>query len=326
MSEPWRLHTGTVDGAAPLFAAVADLVGISRVQARRAVLAGLVAVDGTPVREPNATPAGAVAVDLRHGVRAAWQAHRHGDTPGGKQLTILHRDDALVVVDKAAGVLSAPTRQGGLGGPGERGHVPELLRRILRKQGEESPFIGQVHRLDKDTSGCLCVALTRDAQRILSAQFAGEAAGRTYRCLVAGQPVADAAEVTGTMDRGRDGRRRFVEGGDDGEHAVTRYKVLRRFARGCELEVELGTGRTHQIRTTLAAMACPIWGDRVYNRRRRDGDPVAPRLMLHAVRLVLDHPVDGRRLSVEAPMPEAYLDFSRMLGHRRVQRDAPSQP
>jgi 23S rRNA pseudouridine1911/1915/1917 synthase len=320
MSEPWRLHTGTIDGATPLFAAVAALAGVSRIQARRAVLAGLVSVGGEPAKEPNATPSGELAVDLRQGVRAAWLARKHGDEPGGRKLAILHRDDALVIVDKAAGVLSAPTHQGGPEGP-ERGHVPELLRRILRKQGQESPFIGQVHRLDKDTSGCLCLALTRDAQRILSAQFAGDAAKRVYRCLVAGQPEQDEAEVVGAMDRGRDGRRRFVEGAEDGVRAVTRFKVLRRFQRGCELEVELATGRTHQIRTTLASMACPIWGDRVYNRRRRDGDPVAPRLMLHACRIELDHPADGRRLAVAAPMPEPYLEFSRMLGRLRVQRD-----
>ncbi len=370
MPELYSLHRLTIAmPGAPLFAALsASIAGLSRHQARQAVSAGLVTVGGVRVLEPkHVMPASAVVVcDLRHGIKKVFLAKVHADAvPTEKPFTILYEDSALVIVDKAAGIISAPTQTG------ERGHVPELLRRAFRKRGRDIHHIGVVHRLDKDTSGCLCFALNRTAQRLIAAQFAAHAAGRVYRCIVGGSPRQDSDTLSGRIAHGKFGRRVLLrdedleedrdqdddrhdrddeDDGDDhddedfdddsgdegqrpraargqrrdsmrGKEAVTRFKVLRRFPRAAELEVELETGRTHQIRVSLAAIGCPVLGDRVYgfrgpDRRVKPGEkpaPRPPRLMLHAHRLSLDHPLSGERLTVEAPIPAVFAEFARQL-------------
>ena len=294
--------------AQPVFEALATAIpGLTKSQARKALVAGLVKLAGQVVSDPRATvpAAGAAAeLDLRHGVRRTYVRVRHGAPPLEQTLAmgILHLDEHMCVVDKPSGLASVPPPAG----HAERRvhHVGEELRRLLRKQGREAGFIGVVHRLDLDTSGCLVVALNREAQRMLAAQFAGTSAVRTYRCVVAGNPHHDADEIRGKQGRGEDGRRALVEEDEPGVEAVTRYKVLRRFARAAELEVELGTGRTHQVRVALAAIGCPVMGDRVYAKGRADAR--AFRLMLHAFSLEVDHPRTGARLRVESPLPALF--------------------
>lgn len=306
-----RLPTAGV----PLFEALAALVpGLSRSQARKALAAGLVTMAGQ-VADPRATvpAAGAAAeLDLRQGLRSAFVRKRHGAAPLEQilDLGILHLDEQLCVVDKPAGLASVPPPAG----HSERKvhHVGEVLRRQLRKRGREAGFIGVVHRLDLDTSGCLAVALTREAQRMLAAQFAGEAAVRTYRCVVAGGPREDAGEIRAKQGRGEDGRRALVEEDEAGVEAVTHYRVLRRFPRNAELEIRLGTGRTHQVRVAMASLGCPVLGDRVYAKGHADAR--AARMMLHAFSLEIDHPRTGARLRIESPLPEGYRQVVAGLG------------
>jgi 23S rRNA pseudouridine1911/1915/1917 synthase len=325
MPDPlWREHRFRVAGAAvPLHQALADAIpGLSRAQARRAVVAGLVSADGHTASASSATvvPGTAIVADLRHGVDRAFQARRHGgNEANARPFEVLHQDQYLVVVDKAPGVLSAPTRRTSLGVKAERGAVPELLRRMWKAQGLSHGYIGVVHRLDRDTSGCIVYARAREAQRILGAQFAGEAAGRTYRCIVWNQPRGDTGVVAGAQGRDSTGRRAIVAEEDEAEDAEgkqveTRWRVLRRFRLGAELEVELGTGRTHQIRVAMAHLGCPVIGDRVYGIWPRAAAGLPPdRLLLHAARLTLDHPGTGRRLVVEAPDPPAFDRWRALL-------------
>lgn len=300
-----RLHRVPLSPAgAPLHEALAAAVpGMSRQQARRALRAGLVKLGGVQVIDfKGSVPAEGVMaeIDLRQGLRTAWVRARHGVAPAATELGILHLDGDLCVINKPAGVNSVPPPDS----VKPTGHVGDLLRKQLRRMGREAVYLGIVHRLDRDTSGCLVVALTREGHRILGAQFAGEAAMRTYRCVVAGQPQRDSDEIRGRQGRGADGRRALVGDEAPGVEAVTRYRVVRRLARGAELEVELGTGRTHQVRVALASIGCPVLGDPVYAK----GHPAAraPRLMLHAWALEIDHPRTGARLRIECPPPEAY--------------------
>ncbi len=334
MTELYALHRIALPAnAGPLFEAVsAALSGLSRRQARETVSAGLVKVDGLTVLEPkHALPDHKVRieVDLRHGIKAPLRARIHAEVaPSVKPFTILHEDSSVIVLNKASGIVSAPTHKPGSRALGavERGHVPELLRRAFRKQGRDLKFIGVVHRLDKDTSGCLCFALTREAQRLLSIQFSSHAAARTYRCYTKRSPREDADTIRAALGHGEDGKRAVVDDDEPGKESVTHFKVLRRFAqagidRGAELEVDLETGRTHQIRVTLGSIGCPVYGDRVYGERMRTRldeeakpPPKAPRLMLHAHRLALDHPLTGERLVVTAPLPPDFVDFAKLLG------------
>lgn len=298
----------------PVFEALAAAVpGLSRAQARKALVAGLVSVAGKPCKDPRAVvPAAGVQaeLDLRHGVRRVWVRARHGEAPPevASALSILHLDEQICIVDKPSGLASVPP-------PGERkvAHVGEALRRLLRRKGREAGYIGVAHRLDLDTSGCLAVALTREAQRMLAAQFAGTSAVRTYRCVVAGHPRNESGEIRGNQGRGVDGRRALVEEDSPGVEAVTRYRVLRRFPRNSELEVELGTGRTHQVRVAMAAIGCPVLGDRVYAKGHSDAR--APRLMLHAFSLEIDQPRTGQRLRIESPLPPLFRQVLDEIAH-----------
>ena len=155
-------------------------------------------------------------------------------------------------------------------------------------------------------------ALTRDAQRMLHGQFATHSAGRTYRAIVMGQPRNDRDTLNSKLGRGEDGRRAVVEEDDEGKDSITHFTVLNRYAQGAELEVVLETGRTHQIRVTLADIACPVYGDNVYAFKPRKNQvfgPRSPRLMLHAEELSFDHPSTGKRITVKAPIPAAFAEF-----------------
>lgn len=330
MTELYSLHRVTVTAPGePLFSALATAItGLTRHKARLAITGGLVKVGGVTVHAAKHALGDGVSrieCDLRHGIKAAYQARVHdGIAPNEKPFTVLHQDRDLIVIDKRSGVVSAPNKKGP-GEQSERGHVPELVRRMAKRQGHDLRFIGVVHRLDKDTSGCLCLALNRSAQRVLSEQFASHSAGRTYRCLVVKSPQRDQDTITGKLGHGRDGRRRIVSEDDPGKESVTHFTVLRRFTAkadgrdlGAELEVTLETGRTHQIRVSLSSIGCPVYGDPVYGDRTPDPrampGPKPPRLMLHAWKLALDHPVSGQRMEVEAPLPREFHDFVKLLG------------
>jgi len=321
MAELYSLHRLRLHApGSELYAAIAAAVeGLGRRQAREAIIAGLVTLDGTIERLPKRLLAEkplSAQVDLRQGINKLRQAQKHSGAAAGTPLrpfTVLYQDADILVVDKAPGVLSAPSRAT------DRGHVPELLRTHARHQGRDLRHIGVVHRLDLDTSGCLCFAMSAQSQRIIAAQFAGEAAERIYRCLVVGGPRQDADTLESKIGRSKfTGLRSVVDDGEPGKTAISHFRVLHRFGRGSELEVRLGTGRTHQIRVHLVSIGCPVFGDRVYakNWRPPPGAPLPkpPRLMLHAHILELDHPRTGQRLRVEAPMPGAFADFAAQLG------------
>jgi 23S rRNA pseudouridine1911/1915/1917 synthase len=324
MPELYSLHRLSISAPGEaLFAALSTaLPGLSRHLARQAVTAGLVKVDGAAVLQPKhllGEGATRIECDLRHGIKAPLRARIHDAAPPAeKPFTIVYEDHSLVVVNKAVGILSAPQHQAGSMDPPERGHVPELLRRAFRKQGKDMRFIGVVHRLDKETSGCLCFALNREAQRLLAIQFATHAAARTYRCLVTRAPRKDEDTITGVIGRDQDGRRALVDEDEPGKETITHFRVLHRYAIGAELEVRLETGRTHQIRVSLAAIGCPVFGDRVYGLRIRPirdapPPPKAPRLMLHAHVLALDHPLTGDRIEAVSPIPPAFAEFTKLL-------------
>lgn len=308
-----RRHQFTVSEPGPLFASLsAHLSGLSRHQARLAVMAGLAKVAGKICSEPKQALGTGVAVelDLRQGIPSAGALrHRHKGEGAvkGAPFTVLHRDDDVLVVDKATGVVSAPV------GKDSHGHIPELLREAARRQGKRLPFLGLLHRIDAATSGCLCFALNKKAQEILGVQFAHHAAERRYRAIVLSGPLRDADTLTGNIGRGKDGRRRVVEEDAPGKSATTHFEVLRRFHGYSDVACRLETGRTHQIRVHLAAIGCPVLGDPVYGPRGPGawaGAPRVRRLMLHAEKLIFDHPTTGARTTVTAPLP---VEFKELL-------------
>ncbi|HWX23518.1 MAG TPA: RluA family pseudouridine synthase, partial [Vicinamibacteria bacterium] len=169
-----------------------------------------------------------------------------------------------------------------------------------------NPYVGVVHRIDRGTSGTLVFALTPPARDALRALFRDHRMERRYTALVLGTPSGDVGLVDRPIhDSYQGGRRRIARAGEPSHPALTRYRVLERLPHAAFLEVELETGRQHQIRLHLASIGLPIVGDLVYG-----GGPGPGRPMLHARTLRFVHPITGHTVTAESPLP---ADFSATL-------------
>jgi 23S rRNA pseudouridine1911/1915/1917 synthase len=214
-------------------------------------------------------------------------------------LVVLYEDAALLAIDKPPGMVVHPA-------PGARRGtlVNALLHRLGSLAGVGSPERpGIVHRLDRDTSGVLLVARTAAALEALARQFRERRVEKQYVALVRG-----ALAATGTIDRpiGRHPRerKRMSVRSRHGRPAVTRWAALERFPGLTLVRLMPETGRTHQLRVHLAAAGHPIVGDRVYGGRPGAAQAVPfPRQALHAEEIRFAHPVDGRPMTVRAPLP-----------------------
>jgi tRNA pseudouridine32 synthase/23S rRNA pseudouridine746 synthase len=202
---------------------------------------------------------------------------------------IIHRDDRLLVLEKPSGLLAVPGR-----GPDLQDCLAARVQRVM-------PTALVVHRLDRDTSGLMLMALDADAQRELSRQFEARTVRKAYQCVVRGGPAAD----EGLVDRpiARDPLRppRYRIDAAAGRPSQTRWRVLDRLGDRTRLEVEPITGRSHQIRLHLATLGHPILGDPLY----ADDESLAsaPRLLLHATLITIAHPDDGRPVSWRSACP-----------------------
>jgi 23S rRNA pseudouridine1911/1915/1917 synthase len=233
-------------------------------------------------------------------------------------LRVLYEDADLVVLDKAAGMVVHPAPghpQGTL--------VNALLHRVKDLAGiggEVRP--GIVHRLDKDTSGCLVVAKTEVAHTALQTAFKGREVQKTYLALVHGAPARDSGRIETLYARHPVHRKKFTSKAKRGKPAATVYRVREPFDGAALVEVDLLTGRTHQARVHLAELGHPLLCDALYGGARRAAGAVAEaqrvlgRHALHAWRLGFAHPRTGRPMSFEAPPP---ADFAHAL---KVLRDA----
>ncbi len=284
---------------------VADATGLSRSHVQKLISAGRLTVDGVPVRA-NAlvAPGSEVRLDVPEPV--ALDLAPAPDIP----LRIVYEDDDLLIVDKPAGLVVHPSH----------GHHDgdTLVNALLaRAGGSEYGGIagvarpGIVHRLDRDTSGLLMVAKHDAAQQSLMAQLKARRIRKTYQALVAGSVAAAVGRIEAPIGRDPKHRTRMAVV-PDGRASVTGYRVRERFVGWTLLELDLVTGRTHQIRVHLDAIGHPVAGDPVYgtgtSRRGPDG---LDRLFLHAWRLELAAPGDGHLIRATAPLPgelEAVLD------------------
>jgi tRNA pseudouridine32 synthase/23S rRNA pseudouridine746 synthase len=208
------------------------------------------------------------------------------------EVPVLHVDDRLVALDKPSGLLSVP----GIG--------PDKRDCVARRIAARHAGARIVHRLDRDTSGVMVMALDPDAHRELSRQFHDREVEKTYVAVVAGRPLDDAGEIDlpmrKDMDPDRAGPRHLIDH-VHGRAALTRWRVLERSERSTRLELRPLTGRSHQLRLHLQAIGHPILGDDLY--APDDVVAMAPRLLLHATRLTVTHPGTGERLTFEARCP-----------------------
>jgi 23S rRNA pseudouridine1911/1915/1917 synthase len=216
-------------------------------------------------------------------------------------LDVVYEDDDLLIIDKPAGLVVHPAP----------GHAGGTLVNALLAHGTGSTWggiagvqrPGIVHRLDRDTSGLLMVARSDAAQASIMAQLKARRIKKSYQALVLGSVAAAVGRIEAPI--GRDPKHRTkMAVVPDGRPSVTGYRVRERFAEWTLLELDLVTGRTHQIRVHLDAIGHPVAGDRVYgtgtSRRGPDG---LGRLFLHAWRLELTSPADGHLIRATAPLP-----------------------
>jgi 23S rRNA pseudouridine1911/1915/1917 synthase len=209
------------------------------------------------------------------------------------KVELVYVDEALAVIDKPAGLVVHPA-------PSHRG--PTLVSELgeLLGGGEDPERPGIVHRLDKETSGLLVVARSDEAHAALQEQVRERQVERIYLALAEGHLASRTGTIDAPIGRAARQRHRMAVSGAASRQARTHFEVLELLAADTYLEARLETGRTHQIRAHFAAIGHPLAGDTTYGGRERHG---LRRQFLHAHRLALSHPVDGRRLSFESKLP-----------------------
>jgi 23S rRNA pseudouridine1911/1915/1917 synthase len=219
--------------------------------------------------------------------------------PEAIPLTILYEDDDLIVINKAAGMTVHP-------GAGQREHtlVNALLHHCSTLSGiggKERP--GIVHRLDKETSGCLVAAKNDVAHRELSKQFTARTVEKIYLALVAGKLRKETGVIENKIGRHPVHRQRMSVSSPRGRAAKTEYRVLRSSEQASLVECKLHSGRTHQIRVHLHHLGHPVLGDKIYAPKLAKD---FPRQMLHAWKLGFRHPRSGEWMNFEAPLPDDF--------------------
>jgi 23S rRNA pseudouridine1911/1915/1917 synthase len=304
---------------------LADLFpALSRMAAKRAILAGEASLGGRVVTDPAAPVRSGETVAVRIAPPAPAEP-----VAQAIPLKVLHEDDDLIVIDKPPGMVVHPA-------PGSVDRT--LVNALIAHCGASLSGIGGVkrpgivHRLDKDTSGVMVAAKHDRAHLGLAKQFAAHSVDRAYTAVVWGWPSPTAGELDGNIGRDPRNRKKMAVLARGGRSALTRYRVLERFAIGGRplaalVECRLATGRTHQIRVHLAHAGHPVLGDPVYGRARaglRRDLPEAifalPRQALHAGHLGFFHPVKGVFLECDADHPPDLLD---LLGVLRQYRSKP---
>ena len=260
--------------------------------------AGAVQVDGRQLRGRDKVVGGE---KVRIEARVEPEGHV---TAEEIPLDVVFEDRALLVINKPAGLVVHP-------GAGNAAHTLQNALLAFDPKLAVVPRAGIVHRLDKDTSGLLVVARTPEVHTALVAAISEREVERHYLALCMGVMTAGGT-VDEPIGRHRSQRTRMAVR-SDGRAAVTHYRVMKRFRAHTLVRAELETGRTHQIRVHLSHIGYPIVGDPEYGGRRRLPAGASPELVsalegfrrqaLHAARLKLEHPVSGKEMEWEAPVP-----------------------
>lgn len=285
----------------------------SRGAIQRLIAEGHIRVNGRSVK-PNHSPHAGDRVEVH------WpEARPAGAQPEEIPLNVLFEDAVLLVLNKDAGLVVHPAE-----GHSEHTLVNALLHHCAGQLsgigGVARP--GIVHRLDKETSGCMVVAKTDEGHLALSSQFASRKVEKIYHAVVCGELADERGEIRAAIARHPSHRKRMAVTENVGREARTSYRVLEPLRNATLVEAALHTGRTHQIRVHFKHIGHPLAGDRVYGQRQNGrleelAGFGAPRVMLHAFRLAFIHPRTGVRLVFEAPEP---ADFREYVSAMRLKR------
>lgn len=284
---------------------LAEKTGITRSQIQKLIEKGDVLVKGGLVSRNYRVKVNDVITLLRPGKETGRLA------PEAIPLEILYEDEHIVVLNKPPGMVVYPAA----------GHGHGTLMNALAYHCGKLAVVGGplrpgvVHRLDRDTSGVMVVAVDDEAYYDLVGQFRQRTIKRKYIALVFGNLKTDTGEIVLPIGRSVSDRKKMSTRVRRGKEAVTRWKVLERFGSATLIEVRLGTGRTHQIRVHFSSVGYPVLGDRTYGRKTeievRKRRILFPRQMLHAELLGFRHPATGEYMEFSSPLPE---DMKEVLG------------
>jgi 23S rRNA pseudouridine1911/1915/1917 synthase len=283
---------------------------LSRGAIQRLIEQGHITVNAKPTKATHAPRAGEVVrIEIPEAKPAEAKAE---DIP----LEILFEDKSLLVLNKPAGIVVHPAA-------GNEEHT--LVNALLHHCKGELSGIGGVarpgivHRLDKETSGCLVVAKNDETHVALSAQFAGRTVEKIYLAIVCGLVPRDEGNIRAAIARHPTHRKRMAVHDDgDGRPAHTGYRVIERLNQATLVEAELHTGRTHQIRVHFQHLGFPVAGDDTYGQRQTKKLAEltrfeAPRVLLHAHKLAFTHPRTGKKVKFTAPLPADMEDALKFL-------------
>lgn len=277
---------------------------VSRGAIQRLIEEGNIKVNGRSVKSTHTPRAG-------EQVEVHWPEVRPAEAlPEDIPLVILYEDQRLLVINKPPGLVVHPAS----------GHETSTLVNALLHhcRGQLSGIGGVarpgiVHRLDKDTSGCMVVAKNDETHLALSAQFALRKVEKVYHAIVCGEMARDSGEIRAAIARHSSHRKCMAVDEEFGREAHTSYRVLERLNGATLAEARLHTGRTHQIRVHFKFLGYPLVGDVTYGHRQNQRlteltGYTASRQMLHAFELAFTHPRTGKRLRFQAPCPEDFRD------------------
>ena len=285
---------------------VAGETELSRTQAQRMIRDGAILLNEKQVK-PNAAIAEGDRVDITYPDPVATDV-----VPEDIPLDIVYEDEDLVVINKPQGMVVHPSAGH------ESGTLVNALLYHIRDLsgigGELRP--GIVHRIDRMTSGLLVVAKNDAAHRALSDQFRDHSAHRSYAALVDGNLREDSGTIEAPLARHPVDRKKMaiVQGGRE---AVTHWRVAARYGQYTLLQIELETGRTHQIRVHLASKQHPVTGDDVYGREKKPFGLTGQ--ALHGYRLTFEHPKSGKQMVFYAPLPDYFISALKKAGEQEEQ-------
>lgn len=277
---------------------------VSRGAIQRLIEEGHILVNGRSVKPTHTPRAGET-------VQVTWPEVKPARAqPEEMPLDILFEDETLLVINKPAGLVVHPAA-------GNEEHT--LVNALLHHCAGELSGIGGVarpgivHRLDKDTSGCLVVAKNDESHLALGSQFASRKVEKLYHAIVCGEVARDKGDIRAAIARHPSHRKRMAVQEGVGRDARTSYAVIERLRLATLVSALLHTGRTHQIRVHFQFIGHPLVGDTTYGQRQNArlaelAHYTAPRQMLHAFQLSFIHPHSGKRVSFEAPLPEDFKD------------------
>lgn len=311
MDNPANLTTFTVslDGLR-IDQYLADAIPtLSRTEVQRLIKSGDVQVNSAPVKPSYRLTAGEIiTVAIPAPVVRTVEAE-------AIPLDIIFEDADLVAINKPAGMVVHPAHgnESGTLVNAALARWPEM-RRVT---GEERA--GVVHRLDKDTSGVIVLAKTNEALKSLQAQFKARSTSKRYTALVEGIPASSTGIIDAPIGRDPRQRKRMAVIKKGGRASKTRYTIIESFVHHSLLDIDLYTGRTHQIRVHMAWLGHPVAADRIYGPRKLS-IPLKDRIFLHAAELQVDSPSTGERLTFIAPLPDA---LEHVLVTLRAERDNP---